>query len=219
MVSSDYVGRQLILEGIDRENIIESGIPVDTKFLMSYERAKLCTKFGIDRDTFTVLVVTGSFGIGPIEEIVDLLYREVQILVVCANNKTLYKRLTERKYPQAKVFGFINNIEELMAVSDIIITKPGGLTISECIVMDLPLIFITAIPGHEKQNIRALSREGIAIDARKFRPHRIKDIILDLKKNPEKLNTIRQGIRKFKKPDVLEELYRVIRQGSIGPGS
>lgn len=132
---------QLILRGVEENNIKELGIPIDAKFLRRYDKSIIFKNLGLQQDKFTVLIVTGSFGIGPIEEIVELLHNDAQILVVCARNRRLYKRLKYKSYPNLKVFGFIDNIQELMAISDLIITKPGGLTISESLAMDLPPIF------------------------------------------------------------------------------
>ena len=108
-----------------------------------------------------MLVVTGSFGIGPIEEIVQLLCNDYEVLAVCARNKRLFGRLKARAYPHTHVFGFVENIDELMTVSDVIITKPGGLTISESLCMDLIPLFIAAIPGQESMNVEVLQNAGI----------------------------------------------------------
>lgn len=213
-VALDSTKEKLISEGIKENNIKEFGIPIDSKFLRRYEKDVLTKKFDIDQNKFTVLITTGSFGIGPIEEIVDLLYKDIQILVVCANNKRLYTRLKNKNYPDVRVFGFIDNIQELMSVSDIIITKPGGLTISESLTMDLVPIFIAAIPGQETENIKILTKKGIGIKARNTAS--IKDIILDFKNRPDKLKSIKENISRIKKPFATRELCNAVCQGSIG---
>lgn len=212
IVASDPSKEQLLLEGIEENIIKDFGIPIDAKFSKQYEKALLYEKFGLEPNKFTVLISTGSFGIGQIEKTVDLLYKEAQVLVVCANNKALYASLKNRNYPQIKVFGFIDNIQELMAVSDIIITKPGGLTISESLSMDLLPIFITAIPGQETENVRILARKSIGINVRDIAL--IKDIILDFREHPDKLESIKERIRRIKKPFAARELCNVICQGS-----
>jgi processive 1,2-diacylglycerol beta-glucosyltransferase len=113
-----------------------------------------------------------------------------------------------------KAFGFINNPEELMAVSDIIITKPGGLTISEIAAMELAPLFISAIPGQEVGNIKVLKKYGIGLFASSIRD--IKNIVLDLKEHQDKLNTIKDNIKKLKKPDCLKDIYNAVCQSSAG---
>ena len=208
VVASDFTKKQLVLEGIKENRIKEFGIPIDIKFSKQYERDALCRKLGLQQDKFTVLITSGSFSIGPIEKIVDLLYKDIQLLVVCAHNKSLYKRLNNKNYPNARVFGFIDNIQELMAISDIIVTKPGGLTISESLAMELLPVFIAVIPGQETENIKFLAASGIGIYVRNI--NTLRDTILDFKGNPYKLGKIKENIGKVKKPLATQELCRAI---------
>lgn len=213
LVASDFTKEKLAYEGVSENKIMVSGIPIEEKFLADFNRSSLLKKFNL-QDKFTVLIVTGSFGIGPIEKIVDLLREEVQMIVVCANNKRLHARLNRKNYPDILAFGFVDNIEELMAVSDMIITKPGGLTISEILAMELVPIFISAIPGQETTNIRALGNFSIGLKLRRIRD--IKDIVLGFKNHPEQLNKIKENIRKIKRLNTLREIYDVVCQGGIG---
>jgi len=208
VVASNFSKRQLVSRGIEENKIKEFGIPIDLKFSEKYEKAALYNKFGLRQDKFTALITTGSFSIGPIEKIVGLLYKDVQLLVVCAHNKRLYKNLKDKNYPGVSVFGFVDNVQELMAISDIIITKPGGLTISESLAMDLAPIFVTAIPGQETENIKVLAYNGIGIYVRNI--NALKNIVLDLKENPYKLKIIKDNIRKLKKPHATEELCHAL---------
>lgn len=214
IVASEFNRQQLLLNGVGQDKIKVLGIPIHEKFLLKYERSSLLKKFNLDPGRFNVLVVTGSFGVGPIEKIVDLLYADVQMLVVCARNKGLFVRLQKKNYPHLKVFGFVDNIEELMAVSDIIITKPGGLTISEFLSMGLVPLFICAIPGQETANVEALKIQGIG--SKPGNPVQIRDAVLDYKANSEKLKNIKSNIAKAKRPLSLEGLYNVICPGSSG---
>jgi processive 1,2-diacylglycerol beta-glucosyltransferase len=216
IAASTPTRQQLILEGVEEERIKALGIPISQKFLKQYDRFALCKKFGLGQDKFTVLITTGSFGIGPVEEIVDLLYKDAQVLAVCAHNKSLYERLRSKGYPGVYVFGFIDNIQELMAVSDIIIAKPGGLTISESLSMGLFPVFIAAIPGQETENINVLSEYDLGIYIRDAAS--VKDAILDFKSHPEKLRIRKENIYKIKKTDTLREICNVVCQDSAGPG-
>jgi processive 1,2-diacylglycerol beta-glucosyltransferase len=214
IVATDITKQQLILEGVREDRIKALGIPTEPKFLERYNKNALFEKFRLDKDKFTVLITTGSFGIGPIEEIVDLLYKDVQILVVCAHNRRLYKILKNKNYLNLKVFGYIDNIQELMAISDIIITKPGGLTISESLVMNLLPVFICAIPGQETQNLKILAHYGIGMYPSDTAA--IRRIVIDYKEHPDKIRSIKENIAKIKRPNASREIWNAVCQGSIG---
>ena len=209
IVASDFTRDKLIAEGIPPEKIKVFGLPSDTKFLQQFDRAALAGKLGIAADKFTVLLMTGSFGIGSLEDLTASLCRDVQVLVVCATNKKLYVKLNKRNLPNVKVFGFVNNAEELMGSCDIIITKPGGSTIAEILNMELVPVFISVIPGQEEGNVEALEQFGISSTPKGIEA--IKDTVLDFKNHPEKLQEIRMRIQKIKKPFSCRELANVIR--------
>ncbi len=202
--------KQKLMEmGVEDQRIKESGIPVASTFAIRHDREKLAKKLGIDARKFTVLLMTGSFGLGPLEEIAESLCDQAQVLVVCAKNNKLLQRLEKRNLENVKVFGFIDNIQELMAVSDIMITKPGGSSIVELLNMELLPIFIAAIPGQERENAKALA--GYGVGGVENNILEIKKVVLDLKNNPRKIEELKQKIREIKKPFACQELARVIR--------
>lgn len=209
VAASSFTKDILLSKGIAQECIKEFGIPVDLKFTKQYEKTQLYEKLGLKPDEFTVLITTGSFGVGPVEKIVDLLHKHTRIMVVCANNKWLYKTLKYRNYPDVKLFGFVDNMHELMAVSDIVIAKPGGLTISEILCMERVPIFIWPIPGQETGNLKAMESYGIKNYARRIED--IRALVLDYKLHPDKLDKIREIIKQIKEPSAVEDLYNVIR--------
>ena len=208
IVASDYTKDKLIVESGKNEDVRVLGIPIDEKFLKSFNRRELCLKLGLDADKFTGILITGSFGLGPIEEIVDLLHGQLQMIVVCARNKKLFARLKEKKYPDCLILGFVDNVQELMAVSDIIITKPGGMTISEVLAMELVPFFISPIPGQETENIKALQNYGIGQEIKRIVD--LKGIVIDCNTNVDKMQKVKDAIKKIKKPNAAEELSRVI---------
>lgn len=159
-VASDWTKEKLKWLGVNLEKIVPTGIPTMKEFAQLPEIGPLKEKLGLAKDTFTVLVATGSFGFGPIEEIIDKL-KDFQVIVVSGHNKSLYERLQTKKYSNALILGHVDNMHELMAVSDVMVTKPGGLSISEALVSQLPLIFFRAIPGQEMNNIKVLNSFGI----------------------------------------------------------
>jgi processive 1,2-diacylglycerol beta-glucosyltransferase len=214
IVASSLTKEKLIKEGIPAGHIHDFGIPIDEKFLRKYDRQSLGQKLGIDPAKFTILIMTGSFGIGPLEEIARKLCRVAQVLVVCATNRRLYQKLKKKEGLGIKAYGFVNNPEELMAVSDVIITKPGGASIVEIVAMELVPVFISAIPGQEEENERVLRRFGVG-----FLPRSVNDIariISDLKADPQKSEEMRFRMRELKKPNAIGDICDVVRKGSPG---
>jgi len=213
VVATQEAAGPLLERGVEPKSIKPLGIPIDPKFSADYKKDELQARFNLDKNRFTVLVMTGSFGIGPIETIVDVLCGDFQVLVVCANNNILFERLKEKNYPRVKVFGFIDTVNELMAVSDIIVTKPGGLTISELLSMDLAPIFISAIPGQEAENAEALRKLKIGITAKDA--HEVRDRVVFYREHPEALEEVRGNIARIKRPLAAREICDAICKGSI----
>ncbi|MFA6357116.1 MAG: glycosyltransferase [Candidatus Omnitrophota bacterium] len=209
IAGSGLTKEKLLEMGVAEQAIQVSGIPVSSSFTRVQNKAELLVKFGMDADKFTVLLMTGSFGSGPLEKIAESLCNDVQVLVVCAKNKKLFNRLKMRNFNNVKVFGFINNSEELMAISDVIITKPGGLSIAELLNMRLLPIFISAIPGQEQKNVEILARYGVGCIGRNI--NQIKDLVVQLKNNPQKLQSLKGSIAQATKPSACQEIANVIR--------
>ena len=164
-VASEYTKRRLTALGVAEERIAVTGIPVDEKFTVVRDKAAIRRMLGLDPAQFTVLLSTSSFGFGPIEELASLL-KDIQLIIICGNNRELLARMTARNNPRHKINGFVGNMEEMMAAADVMITKPGGLSITEALANRLPLIFFSASPGQEAGNVRVLAEHGIGMSER-----------------------------------------------------
>ena len=209
VAASGLTRDKLLNMGVAGERIQASGIPFSPSFMKTQNRAQLAERLGIDGNKFTVLLMTGSFGSGPLEEIAESLCARAQVLVVCAKNKKLFDRLKKRNLENVKVFGFVDNAEELMAVSDVIITKPGGSSIAEFLNMELFPIFISAIPGQEQENIKILAAYGVGCAPKNIK--QIKELIFELKSSPQKLQDLKKNVIQAAKPFACQEIASVIR--------
>lgn len=214
MAASEATKTRLLTMGIEEKRIKVSGIPVHSSFLRQYDRAAARAKLGLDARSFTVLLMTGSFGSGPLAAITASLEGEAQVIVVCGRNAGLCGRLRRKKYQGVAVVGFADNIAELMAASDMIVTKPGGLTIAELLVMELVPVFISPIPGQETQNISVLGRYGISQAATGVAG--VRDIVRDYKLHPGKLNLLRDRIRELKRLYAAKAISDVICASGSG---
>lgn len=204
--------------GADPGRIVVTGIPVAAKRVTeSVAQPELRRRLGLEPEMFTVLLVTGSFGIGPLERIAELLHRECQVLVVCARNQALFQRLSARSLPNVKILGFVQNMDQLMAACDVMVTKPGGLSISELLVQGAVPVFISAIPGQETGNVRALLKAGIGSYCRS--PRAVRRQVSEYKAHPEKLQAVRSAIEVVRQPHAAEEVRNAIRARCAGPAA
>jgi processive 1,2-diacylglycerol beta-glucosyltransferase len=208
-VASDWTQEKIRSLGVPADKVVVTGIPTDEKFAAVYEISDLKKKYDLIDDVFTVLVATGSFGIGPIEEIIDSL-KGFQIIVVCGHNKSLYERLTLKKAPLVHVKGLVNNMYEWMAVSDAMVSKPGGLSIAEALVMQLPLVFFNAIPGQETNNIRVLKHYGIGVNT-----NNIEDIVAQMEQWKSSKDAHLTALKKTKtlaRPNAAKDIVRLVER-------
>ncbi|MBP1966692.1 MGDG synthase family glycosyltransferase [Paenibacillus aceris] len=172
IVGSRNVRDSLIDLGVEEARIADTGIPIRSQFSQSFNRELLAEKHGLDPRMHTVLVMGGGCGmIGEGSSTIqafDALSLPVQFIIVCGNNEKLRMQLSEkRKSSKHRIHltGYINYVHELMAVSDLMITKPGGVTTFEAIAMELPMLLYKPIPGQEQDNAQFLVGSGVAIQA------------------------------------------------------
>lgn len=167
VLPSSRLGWQCLKKGLKKKQILPLGIPVRGSFKKSVSKPKARAKLGLMPDKPVIMVMGGSMGYGDLKESVaqlDKLRLCFQIVVVCGNNETAYQTLNEyRSAHKLKVFGYTKDIPLIMDAADCIITKPGGITVSEALAKGLPLILTKPIPGHEERNMEFLLNSGAAM--------------------------------------------------------
>jgi processive 1,2-diacylglycerol beta-glucosyltransferase len=166
-VASDSTKARLVARGVEATNVVVTGIPIAGKFSARVDVRGIRAEFSFDSGTPTLLVLGGGFGMGPVREILgelNRIERPLQIIIVCGKNEKLRKQIVAEPSRHAtQVLGFATNMQELMAVSDLILTKPGGLTTSEALAMGKPLLILNPIPGQEAANSDFLLEQGAAV--------------------------------------------------------
>ncbi len=146
----------LLKRGIPEDRIIVTGIPVDAAFKPTGRKSAVRQAYGFSDSRLTVLLTSGSFGLGHAPEILDQLGSfadNVQCFMVCGQNNALKTELERRTYKfPVKVFGFVDFMADLMEASDLIVAKPGGSTTTESLAKRLPMVIMDPIPGQESRN-------------------------------------------------------------------
>lgn len=165
MLPTDEAYALMRRRGIRPERLLRTGFPVHPKFAhYNRTRDEARQDLGIAAEPFTVLVTSGGVGSGRLRELVldlERAYPDKQILVVTGKNRAIYQELQERvRSPYVHIYGFVDNMETLMAASDIVVTKAGPGTLMEALVMRRPVIVTEAVGMQERGNIDfVLNRE------------------------------------------------------------
>ncbi len=173
LVGSQEVKEEMLNYGVEKHHISVTGVPIDLKFSQVFDKDKLRKRHGLSSHLRTVLISGGGQGIiGSGASILDTLENipgQLQIICICGHNYNLYEQMIKEKKRSKHIVhvkGYVQDIEELMAVSDVMITKAGGLTISEALTMCLPLIIFRSIGGQERDNSQFLLKSKTALVAR-----------------------------------------------------
>lgn len=201
----EYVRELLIDDGIESYKIRPYGIPVEKSFMENRDRETVLNELGLDPNKKTVLLMGGSFGAGNIKGTLDELStidRDFQMLVITGRNESLKNDIEKRiegynSNISIKVVGFTNIMNDILPAIDILVTKPGGLTTTEALLKDVPMVIPYFIPGQEAENLDFLTNCGVAV--RTTKKFSIKSVIKVLLDNPDRLDRMKENIRGIKK--------------------
>lgn len=151
---------EFINKGFNKEILLDLGISVSSSFSLINNNLNLPSNKDI------VLVASGSMGFGKMKDIVETMLKEIPniyVVAICGNNKKLYSELQEIDNENLLVKGYVNNINEYIAASTIVLTKPGGLTSTEVGVIRKPMIHLMPIPGVENYNAEFFKKNGLSL--------------------------------------------------------
>jgi processive 1,2-diacylglycerol beta-glucosyltransferase len=205
LVSSDHVRDGMVARGLSPDRVLATGIPVSPPSGTPLHRYALRRRYGLDPMLPTVLVMVGAYNLmrGALDvyrSVVEL-PRPAQLLFVCGKDERLRQTLEHlaQKAPRpVRVFGYVREIPELMAMSDLAVSKAGGMTTSEALAAELPMVLVNPIPGQEEENAAFLQAVGAAIVAPS--PTDLRSLMTDLFDHPERLVSLRKGARRVKRP-------------------
>ena len=157
LVPTDEIKDRLIAKGVNEENILVTGIPVKKEFLDK----KIC--FSTDKKNTILIVLSGIDSVS--KKLLKKLdeYTEYKIKIVTGRNEKLYGKLSDMEYSNLEIYGYVNNLDEMMDESVFIVTKPGGVTVFEAINKEVPLIVLNSIIGQEIGNIEFIKKNKIGI--------------------------------------------------------
>jgi processive 1,2-diacylglycerol beta-glucosyltransferase len=232
LVNSDYVDyffvahdgmkQDLVEKGIDANKIFATGIPLSNRFLMSYNKKEILDELGLVENKKTVLFFAGGeFGLGK-SKTYDMLrtlakdFDNIQVVAISGRNpkmKRSFEYLVEQEHKEnsIKVLDYTTKVPELMSISDLVVTKPGGLTTSESLASGLPIIVINPIPGQEEENATFLENKGVAIWIKKHDD--AGKILNDLFSSPEKMQKMKINARLLAKKNSCKDICETLLKG------
>lgn len=214
--ANEEVAFRMRAQGVAASAIHVTGIPIMPVFAQALDRGTCAREYGLDPRRTTFMLMGGGAGLGSLDQVAERLLAldgDFQLIVLAGKNaqalaalQTLAARYPGRLLPQ----GFTDKVERLMACADLVITKPGGLTTSECLAMGLPMIVNAPIPGQEERNADFLLEQGVALKA--FDDVTLEYRIRHLLQHPEKLADMRAKAKLLGRPDAARAVLDIVLQ-------
>jgi processive 1,2-diacylglycerol beta-glucosyltransferase len=221
VVATEQTARACEARGIPRSRLRVLGIPTARGFHEPVDRRAVLAALGLDPQRRTLLVTSGGTTIGPFEPVVRRLLRlesavpgRAQLIVVCGENAAAARRLEYELGPDrtpARVLGFVENMPSLMGACDLVVAKAGGLTVTEAMTAERPLILYHAIPGQERFNARYLVSHGAAVLGRT--PEHVAVLAQRYLEDEPAASAMREAARSLRRPDAAEAIADEVVQG------
>ena len=218
-VSNEKMKTDMILKGIDGNKITVSGIPVSERFTKKYNKEKICKELDFNPEKETILFFAGGeFGLGRKTTFMVLralikLFKDIQVIAIAGKNPKMFNRFEKivkmsKADDRVRVLKFTDKVPEYMSISKYVITKPGGLTVTECITSNKPIIIINPIPGQEEENADYLTDNSVAVWIKK--EDNVARIFKNLHRNQDQFEVLRENTKKFSKPKATETICETL---------
>jgi len=221
IVAAEQLKRTLQHRKVEASKIEVTGIPIAPAFAQETDQAKVKREMGL-QPLPTLLIVAGSLMKGPyltltrtlkwIMSYLDSLQQPFQIMVVTGMNRNLRKELEKLTAETSKptvILGYVHNMYDLMGISDLLITKPGGMISAEALAKGVPMILVKPLPGQEEANARFLIQNEVAIAARDAKS--VVAAVNELWGDATKLKEMQQKALRLAKPHASYDAVKVIK--------
>jgi processive 1,2-diacylglycerol beta-glucosyltransferase len=218
-VAHDKMKEYLMSKNIPETKVFATGIPISSRFLKEYNKKEILNEFELQENKKTILFFGGGeFGLGKTKTIQifeDLAknFDNIQVIAIAGKNPKMKIAFEEivlnyNKQNSIKVLEYTNKVPELMCISDLVVSKPGGLTTSESLASGLPMVIINPIPGQEEENAEFLQSKNIGIWIRKhYSSYEILDSLLS---NPDKLEQMKINTKLLAKKYSTDDICKII---------
>lgn len=218
-VSHDGMKKELQQKGIPSQKVFATGIPLSNKFLLKYNKSQILGNFGLSPDKKTVLFFGGGeFGLGKAQTYKIFKsflesHVNIQIVAIAGKNQKMKENFEDiveelHKKDNVKILEYTDKIPELMSISDLVVTKPGGLTTTESLASGLPIVVINPIPGQEEENAAYLEANKVAIWIKK--DDNVEEILNTLFSSPDKIQEMKIRARLIAKKNSTKDICKIL---------
>ena len=220
-VSNEKMQKYLLNYGINKEKIHVTGIPLSDKFLETFDKSKIFKEFELNENNPVILFFGGGeFGLGKSTnlQILNALIHNLptyQIIAISGKNKKMNEKFNElvknaNATNRVKVFDYTNKVPELMSISSLVVTKPGGLTTSESLASSLPILIINPIPGQEEENAEFLENNHVGVWLKNT--DNIDEFIQNLFSDDAKLKNMKENTKLVAKKNSTSDICKIIME-------
>lgn len=218
-VAHQGMKEQLISQGIPSQKIAATGIPLSQKFLSHYNKEQIIANFGLDFHKKTILFFGGGeFGLGK-EKTVAVLkafihsFDDIQIVAISGKNEKMKKAFSDAveeagKQSCVKILEYTDKVPELMSISSLVVTKPGGLTTTESLASGLPIVMINPLPGQEEENAMFLESKKVGVWIKK--EDNPQEVISHLLQSPELLQQMKINAKLLAKKTSTRDICNIL---------
>lgn len=215
IIASEALVYRAVKKGIRRDIIHPFGIPVHPKFYRHMEKDEARRQLGFESDSKVVLLMGGGLGYGLVDDEAGKILsvrQKIELAVVCGNNhkqQSDFERLRDNMpFARIHVYGFVDNVHEMMDAADILVSKPGGLTVTEALLKGLPMVVINPIAGHEERNLEFLLNQGACVRAERSFP--LDEAIAMLLNDSQRVEDMKRRIDCISKPNAGSDLVDLV---------
>lgn len=204
-VATDAIAFKMEKMGVARSKILVTGIPIVPVFSDLTDRAAILKSLDLEAGTPTLLLMAGGLGMGALAQTVKSLCNfpsKLQIIAVAGKNDALRAEL-ERIDPPSRIrlrsLGFVQNMHELLSIADLVVSKPGGLTTSECFAKGAAMMVVSPIPGQEERNADYILENGAGLKAMSLEELEFK--LVKLLGEPPRLARMKENSKRLARAD------------------
>ena len=216
-VAGESMAETLRPRKVPEERILITGIPTRDDFRETYDKRQVRDELGLPQDKQVVLALAGAYLPRPYVRFRDTLdtilpylhsFENLHLAIVAGNDEDYARHLrsecTELGLGNVTVFDYVERMAALMAASDLVICKSGGLTVTECLCARVPMILLGKAYGQENINVRTLTANGAAMHATTARE--LLDTLRHVSRNPQSTDAMLINGSFLRRPDAARDI-------------
>jgi len=217
VVGNDIVKNEVVQKGIDKNKVYSYGIPILDNFSLINDN-KIKEKYQVNNEKMTFLFFAGgsigsSFTYKYLKRLLDERL-DINVIFVCGKNEKLKKKIDElvkeEKYENVVILGFSKEVNKLLYISDVVITKPGGISLTECLEMKKPMLLIPGNGGQELYNAKFICKNGYGINCKNSK--KLVLVVERLLKKKNILNNMNKNLKSYSNNDSIVKIFNLAKK-------